>query len=782
LRRSLAALLALILVLGTYPAVGVAASLDEADISAASQEEETETQAEENAETTEGIASDNSTAEETADTETEQTEVEVPTEEMETAPAEEETETTEETETAPVEEEEETGEEVEADEAQAEVSAASTTRTAAYKRSYAKKGTTFRILVIGNSFSVGSTEYLYQVASDAGYAVVVGNLSKKDKGLDDHWGYAKNDSAVYTYRKNSTGTWKTIGETSVTMTTAVEDEAWDLIIFQQHSIDSGLSSSFYSSAGDNYLTLLSNYVTKLCSNSKVKIGFEMTWAHRSDSGNSVYKSTFGGSQLTMYKYICSTTKSAVAASGAVDLIVTTGTAIQNARSSYMGDTLNRDAKHLSYGLGRWLAAMSLASACGMDLSGVTAINSDDDYGSYSSLHLEVLKQAIADAEKTPYAVTAQDSESPTLSNPKVTTSTSGTKLTLTWSAVTGATGYEVYQLATSGSDYTLVKTLSTGKSSYSYTGNINYGYYVCALGDDYVAATASNTVGTFGSIALARPSISSVSNARSGGLTVKWSTVTGATGYQVQTATDSSFTQNVQTTTSTGASKTTSSRTSGTKYYVRVRAYKTASGTKNYSAWSSKKSIYCVAAPPLSSVKNTSSGVKITWEKISGVSGYIVYRKNSSGNYVKIKTISGSGTVSYTDDNATTNGKKYSYKVKAYKTVSGTTYKSAASSAKSTYRLTSPTISSMTNSASKKMTVKWDKNSKATGYQIQYSTSSDFSSYKTVTISSYKTVSKTISSLTKGKKYYVRVRAYKTVSGTKYYSAWSSKKSVKISK
>ncbi|MCD8334425.1 MAG: hypothetical protein LUC35_03550, partial [Clostridiales bacterium] len=63
-----------------------------------------------------------------------------------------------------------------------------------------------------------------------------------------------------------------------------------------------------------------------------------------------------------------------------------------------------------------------------------------------------------------------------------------------------------------------------------------------------------------------------------------------------------------------------------------------------------------------------------------------------------------------------------------------------------------------------------------------YSTSSSFSSYKTVTVTSYKTVSKTISKLTKKKKYYVRVRAYKTVSGTKYYSAWSGNKSVKISK
>ncbi len=67
----------------------------------------------------------------------------------------------------------------------------------------------------------------------------------------------------------------------------------------------------------------------------------------------------------------------------------------------------------------------------------------------------------------------------------------------------------------------------------------------------------------------------------------------------------------------------------------------------------------------------------------------------------------------------------------------------------------------------------------STGYQIQYSTSSKFTSAKTVTVGSYKTSSKTISGLKKGKKYYVRVRTYKTVGKTKFYSAWSSAKSVK---
>ncbi len=77
-------------------------------------------------------------------------------------------------------------------------------------------------------------------------------------------------------------------------------------------------------------------------------------------------------------------------------------------------------------------------------------------------------------------------------------------------------------------------------------------------------------------------------------------------------------------------------------------------------------------------------------------------------------------------------------------------------------------------------TVKYTKKTtQVTGYQIQYSTSSSFSSTTTVTVTSNTTVSKKISSLKPNKKYYVRVRTYKTVSGTKYYSGWSDSKSVK---
>ena len=91
-------------------------------------------------------------------------------------------------------------------------------------------------------------------------------------------------------------------------------------------------------------------------------------------------------------------------------------------------------------------------------------------------------------------------------------------------------------------------------------------------------------------------------------------------------------------------------------------------------------------------------------------------------------------------------------------------------------------FTSVTNVATKKMKLTWVKRTNATGYIIQYSTSSTFDSAKTVRIDKYTTVSTTIGNLVKGKKYYVRIKTFKTVSGTKYYSGWSEVMSVKIAK
>ena len=109
-------------------------------------------------------------------------------------------------------------------------------------------------------------------------------------------------------------------------------------------------------------------------------------------------------------------------------------------------------------------------------------------------------------------------------------------------------------------------------------------------------------------------------------------------------------------------------------------------------------------------------------------------------------------------------------------------FKTAKKTVTITVKPKGTTISAVT-ALSKGFTVKWKKQAtKTTGYQIRYSLKSSMSGAKTVTISKTGTVSKKITGLKAKKKYFVQIRTYKTVSGTKYYSAWSAKKSVTTKK
>ena len=107
----------------------------------------------------------------------------------------------------------------------------------------------------------------------------------------------------------------------------------------------------------------------------------------------------------------------------------------------------------------------------------------------------------------------------------------------------------------------------------------------------------------------------------------------------------------------------------------------------------------------------------------------------------------------------------------------GITVKPAATTLKSVKNTTAK------NASKGKFTVKWNKLSYVTGYQIQYSTSSSFKlGNKTVNVKGASSVSKAITGLAKNKTYYMRIRTYKIIEGKKVYSGWSAKKSVKIGK
>lgn len=92
-------------------------------------------------------------------------------------------------------------------------------------------------------------------------------------------------------------------------------------------------------------------------------------------------------------------------------------------------------------------------------------------------------------------------------------------------------------------------------------------------------------------------------------------------------------------------------------------------------------------------------------------------------------------------------------------------------------------VSSLKSTKAKTITVKWEKDTKATGYILQYATDKNFKkNVKNITISSNKTTSKEISKLKAGKKYYVRVCSYKKSSGGKIQGSYSGVKSVKVKK
>ena len=177
----------------------------------------------------------------------------------------------------------------------------------------------------------------------------------------------------------------------------------------------------------------------------------------------------------------------------------------------------------------------------------------------------------------------------------------------------------------------------------------------------------------------------------------------------------------------------------------------------------------------ITKVANEKKGVRITWPKTLLGSGYKIYRKTGSGSWDCIKTISNRTTVSYLDTSAE-NGKMYYYTVRAYLGFLLSDYNKTGLAV---LRLRTPFgISKCVSDAKGQITLAWDKNGAATGYQIAYSTNSGFSGMNKAKVSKN---SATLKNLTPGKKYYVKVQPYKTYNGKNYFGGFSSAKSVTVS-
>lgn len=359
-------------------------------------------------------------------------------------------------------------------------------------------------------------------------------------------------------------------------------------------------------------------------------------------------------------------------------------------------------------------------------------------------------------------------------------------ITLNWTKNTSGSGYLVYR-SDNGGAYKLISTINSNatvsfKDTSAKVNGCKYQYKLVvtkSLNKVSYNSQASN-IGTTYYLLAANVWLTNEANA----VKVSWSRNNGATGYQIYRSSNGGAFKLIKTISgnATVSLVDTTANVDGGKYSYKVVCLKAVNGV-NYTSQASAANSICFIKNTKASLSNTTKGVKITWDKNKNATGYYLYRSINGGKtYTKIKDITKNSTGSYVDKKAKKNGVKYTYKIETYKKEGTVTYKSVASADSSYYFVSRPSLSTPKNSSKGKMLVKWKKLKKVSGYEIQYSTSRKFKGAKKVTVKGASKSSKSISKLKKGKKYYVRVRAFKKSGSVKCYSAWSSAKSVKIRK
>ena len=264
-----------------------------------------------------------------------------------------------------------------------------------------------------------------------------------------------------------------------------------------------------------------------------------------------------------------------------------------------------------------------------------------------------------------------------------------------------------------------------------------------------------------------------VANA-SNGVKISYSAVDGAERYKIYRKAEGETSWKLFGTT-TALSAVDKTVVSGVKYTYTVRGIK---GSEQGKYDQTGVSVLYLAQPVVKA-ENKISGINVTWNKINGAESYYVYRKaNGAKSWTRVATVK-AAKLNYADTKVS-DGVNYVYTVRA---VSGSTL-STYTSGRSINRVSRANIAKVENvvAGTAKVTVSVVK--AFSGYQLQYATKSNFSDAKTLGVSNgtTQTVVRNVSGLKKGTTYYVRIRGYKKSGNTISYGAWSTAKTIKISR
>ena len=356
------------------------------------------------------------------------------------------------------------------------------------------------------------------------------------------------------------------------------------------------------------------------------------------------------------------------------------------------------------------------------------------------------------------------------------TNTSG-GIKLSWNKVDGAYGYRLYYKTSSGGWKRFKDTTATSFTDSGVSPNRTETYTIRCIDKNGKTVSGFYSKGWSKKYTPVAPTISKLDNTSSG-IKLNWNKITGVYGYRLYYKTSSGGWKRFKDTTATSFTDSGVSPNRTETYTIRCidKNGNTISGF-NSNGWSIK---YVPVAPTISKLENTSSGIKLSWNKVTGVYGYRIYQKTSNG----WKRIKDTTATSFTDSAVSANQTK-TYTIRCIdkngNTVSG--YNSKGWSKK--YTESTPSISKLENTSGG-IKLSWNKVTGAYGYRLYRKTSSGWKRIKDTTATTY-----TDSAVKSGRTETYTIRCIdrngKTVSG--YNSkGWSKKyvynppKSIKLNK
>lgn len=369
---------------------------------------------------------------------------------------------------------------------------------------------------------------------------------------------------------------------------------------------------------------------------------------------------------------------------------------------------------------------------------------------------------------------------------KYTVSASGIKLT--WPEDRLVHGYRIYQYNNKRKKWVTLTTTERvvykGTASYS-TEVIAGGTYDFRIkayiktGGKTIWSEPSETI----SVKAAPETVKkfSASSQKTTSLKLSWSKSKGADGYRVYIYDDVKKKWKKLITTSS-LKYTVKNLEPGSMYEFKIKAYRKIDGKTVWGNFSDSIAVDTkLSAVSRFKASQSESTITLKWKKVKGAHGYKIYKYNSkTKKYEKIKTVKSGSSISYKISKNLKPGTTYKFRITAYTKIGPKTILSNTTDLTTATEPKKVSVKELEASSKKKMTVSWKSVAGASGYQVVYSTSNNFDKKSDVTLTGKKSTKATIKKLTSGKKYYVKVRAYKVVDGKKIYGSYSSVKTVKV--